>query len=98
MSIGNIFQCGCHVRVLDHFDPFGNVLIPCHRKDSLCTLDACCKMIQSNGMNVHCFLDQEFVYCGFWTALWFVSSITILTNGGVYAAAGVSNKLSSLNL
>ena len=36
------------------------------------------------------FLPQEFVYTGIWCVFYFVASLTILTNGGVYAAAGVS--------
>ena len=32
---------------------------------------------------------QEFVYTGIWSAFFLVVSLTILTNGGVYAAAGV---------
>jgi len=35
-------------------------------------------------------LLQEFVYTGVWCVFYFVASLTILTNGGVYAAAGVS--------
>ena len=33
-------------------------------------------------------LLAEFVYTGFWSTFFFVVSLTILTNGGVYAAAG----------
>jgi hypothetical protein len=30
----------------------------------------------------------EFVYCSLWTVLYFLASLLIITNGGMYAAAG----------